>query len=127
SCRHFILRIFCGIPMTNVWCGKTFKWCCEKWAAYKSTRLDNFGLCLLVCLLLALPARSAERSAEMDRPAKHVNLITVDAAINPAIADFIHESITRSTEEGAPALVIQLDTPGGLLIQTKTCEKNLFG
>ena len=113
--------------MTNVWCGKTFKRCCEKWDAYKSTRLDNFGLCLLACILLALPARSAERSTEVGRPAKHVNLTTIDAAINPAIADFIHESITRSTEEGAPALVIQLDTPGGLLNSTRTIVKDLLG
>ena len=109
--------------MTNVWCGKTFKRCCEKWDAYKSIRLNNFGLCLFVCILLALPARSAE----VDRPAKHVNLITVDAAINPAIADFIHESITRSTEEGASALVIQLDTPGGLLNSTRMIVKDLLG
>ena len=67
------------------------------------------------------------RSAEMGRAAKHVNLITIDAAINPAIADFIHESITRSTEEGAPALVIQLDTPGGLLNSTRTIVKDLLG
>jgi membrane-bound serine protease (ClpP class) len=63
----------------------------------------------------------------VDIAAKHINLIAIDAMINPAIADFIHESITRSTEEGAQALVIQLDTPGGLLNSTRTIVKDLLG
>jgi membrane-bound serine protease (ClpP class) len=57
----------------------------------------------------------------------HVNLIVLDTTINPAVADFIHESIARSAQEGAEALIIQLDTPGGLLNSTKTIVKDILG
>jgi membrane-bound serine protease (ClpP class) len=57
----------------------------------------------------------------------HVNLIVLDTTINPAVADFIRESIMRSAQEGASALVIQLDTPGGLLNSTKTIVKDILG
>ncbi len=59
--------------------------------------------------------------------ANHVNLIVIDGTINPAVADFIHESIARTRDEGALALVIQLDTPGGLLSSTKTIVKDILG
>ena len=56
----------------------------------------------------------------------HINLIVVDATINPAVADFIRESIDHASKDGALALIIQLDTPGGLLTSTKTIVKNLL-
>ena len=56
-----------------------------------------------------------------------VHLITLDASINPATADFIHESIFSAAHEGAQALIIELDTPGGLLDSTKSIVKDLLG
>jgi membrane-bound serine protease (ClpP class) len=56
-----------------------------------------------------------------------VDLIVVDAMINPAIADFIHESILAAQHDGARALIIELDTPGGLLDSTKSIVKDLLG
>ena len=56
----------------------------------------------------------------------HVNLIVLDTTINPAVVDFIHESISSSLQDGAAALIIQLDTPGGLLNSTKTIVKDLL-
>ena len=57
----------------------------------------------------------------------HVDLITIDGSINPAVDDFIRESIVRSKSNGAAALIIQLDTPGGLLTSTRTIVKELLG
>ncbi len=48
-----------------------------------------------------------------------VNVITVDGVITPGVASYIEKSITQSEEEDAVALVIELDTPGGLLVSTK--------
>jgi membrane-bound serine protease (ClpP class) len=56
----------------------------------------------------------------------HINLIVVDATINPAVADFIRESIDQASKDGALALIIQFDTPGGLLTSTKTIVKDLL-
>jgi len=56
-----------------------------------------------------------------------VHLIVIDAGINPATADFIHESIAAAHAGGARALIIQLDTPGGLLDSTRLIVKELLG
>jgi membrane-bound serine protease (ClpP class) len=57
----------------------------------------------------------------------HVDLIVIDGSINPAVDDFIRESIARAKSNGARALVIQLDTPGGLLSSTRTIVKEILG
>ena len=66
------------------------------------------ALGLLLAAALAASAR-----------AETVAAITIDGAINPAIADFVAKSIDRAYTTGASALVIQLDTPGGLVVSTK--------
>jgi membrane-bound serine protease (ClpP class) len=63
---------------------------------------------LAVLLLAAAPVRAA-----------HVNVVTVDGAINPAVSDYLVRAIERSGDEGAEALLLELDTPGGLVASTK--------
>jgi membrane-bound serine protease (ClpP class) len=58
---------------------------------------------------------------------RQVYVITIDAGINPATADFIHESLVAAAHAGAQALIIELDTPGGLLDSTKSIVKDLLG
>jgi len=58
--------------------------------------------------------------------APHVDLIVIDGSINPAVDDFIRESINRARSSEARALVIQLDTPGGLLSSTRTIVKEML-
>ncbi|MBI3300729.1 MAG: nodulation protein NfeD [Deltaproteobacteria bacterium] len=88
--------------------------------------LPRFFTVLFLAACLALWTGGA-CDAATDPTAAHVNLIVVDATINPAVADFIHESITRSSQDGAQALIIQLDTPGGLLNSTKSIVKDILG
>jgi len=57
----------------------------------------------------------------------HVDLITINGSINPAVDDFIRESIARAKSDGAQALIIQLDTPGGLLESTRSIVKEILG
>jgi membrane-bound serine protease (ClpP class) len=52
--------------------------------------------------------------------------IVVDGAINPAVASFVSESIDRARADEAAALVIELDTPGGLLTSAKAIVKDLL-
>lgn len=74
-------------------------------------------LFLLFSLVLALPLPVA---------AQTVRVITVDAAIFPASAQFIHEAIQRSAERGDECIVIRLNTPGGLLKSTRTIVTDLL-
>jgi len=62
-----------------------------------------------------------------DAAAPHVDLIAIDGSINPAVDDYIRESINRAKLNGARALIIQLDTPGGLLNSTRTIVKEMLG
>lgn len=58
--------------------------------------------------------------------ATHVNHIEVDGVISAATADFIQGAIDRSEGEGASALLIELDTPGGVLDPTKEIVQSLL-
>jgi membrane-bound serine protease (ClpP class) len=51
--------------------------------------------------------------------AAHVNVVRIDASINPASSDYLQQAIATSEADGAEALVLELDTPGGLLAATK--------
>ncbi|HXV36257.1 MAG TPA: nodulation protein NfeD [Myxococcota bacterium] len=62
-------------------------------------------------LALALLAGAAE--------AAHINRIAIKGSINPASSDFIQGAIAQSESDSARALLIELDTPGGLLASTK--------
>ncbi len=48
-----------------------------------------------------------------------VHRIRIDGVINPISTKFIIEAVERAEEEGAEALLIELDTPGGLLEATR--------
>ncbi|HEY2989299.1 MAG TPA: nodulation protein NfeD [Candidatus Binatia bacterium] len=56
-----------------------------------------------------------------------VHFISIDGTINPAVDDFIREGIARARLDGAKALIIQLDTPGGLLESTRSIVKEMLG
>lgn len=45
--------------------------------------------------------------------------IKIDGSINPATSDFIHKSIEEAEKNNAECLVIELNTPGGLLKSTR--------
>jgi len=83
---------------------------------------------LKTILLLGLIALGAGAFAQpKDGAAPHVDLIAIDGSINPAVDDFIREGIARARNNGARALIIQMDTPGGLLTSTRTIVKEMLG
>lgn len=78
-----------------------------------------FALMVFGCLLQALAAQKAPDPDKPQESSGPVAVINVKTVINPSTADFIIESIHRAERENAQCLIIQLDTPGGLLDSTR--------
>ena len=72
---------------------------------------------LLVVFLAAMPSFLSGQT---------VHVITIDATVNPATAEYIHHSIEKAVSGGAECLVIQLNTPGGLLKSTRDIVSDLL-
>ena len=69
---------------------------------------------LLVCsvVLGAVAVAQAITPASASRPT--VAQIPLDDAIGPPAAEYFHDAATRAVADGSAAIVLQLDTPGGL-------------
>ncbi|HWA26182.1 MAG TPA: nodulation protein NfeD [Lacunisphaera sp.] len=50
----------------------------------------------------------------------------IDGPIGPATADYVVRAVDRAETEGVQCLIIELDTPGGLLDSTKTIVQKLL-
>ena len=62
-----------------------------------------------------------------DAAAEKVALIKIDGAIGPATASYIARSIDEAQRQNAQCLVIELNTPGGLLDSTQTIVQSFLG
>src|SRR6266704_5640816 len=58
--------------------------------------------------------------------AAQVSLIKIDGALGPATASYIARAIGVSSQRGDACLIIQLDTPGGLLESTKEITRSFY-
>ena len=67
---------------------------------------------ILLAAVLLLLALSAGASVYAQTP--HVDVITIKGTINPVLIDYVERGIEQAEDTGAQALIIQLDTPGGL-------------
>jgi len=56
-----------------------------------------------------------------------VSLIKIDGAIGPATASYISRSIDEARAQNTQCLIIQLNTPGGLLDSTQTIVQSFLG
>lgn len=55
-----------------------------------------------------------------------VLIIEVDGIINPATAKFITDSIDQAVQQNAQCLIVQLDTPGGLMESMRLIVKKIL-
>jgi membrane-bound serine protease (ClpP class) len=61
------------------------------------------------------------------QPGATVLQLTIDGTINAATVIYVREGLRVAEERGAAALLIVLDTPGGLLESTKLIVKDILG
>ena len=66
------------------------------------------GLALAGGLSLAFPAHARSAAAT-------VPVLQLDGVVDPFVADYLQSSIERAAGDGAPAVMIEIDTPGGLI------------
>jgi len=59
-------------------------------------------------------------------PAAQVGLIKIDGAIGPATGSYIARAINEAAVQNDECLIIQLDTPGGLLESTKLIVQTFY-
>jgi membrane-bound serine protease (ClpP class) len=70
--------------------------------------------------------KAAQPKAVPAPPEKMVLVIEIDDPITPVVAEHISKSIDKATEKRAEALIIQMDTPGGLVESTREIVKKML-
>jgi membrane-bound serine protease (ClpP class) len=66
-------------------------------------------------------------NAPAEEARKEVMTINIDGVINPVSAEFIGKSIRKANDKRVEALVIELDTPGGLDTSMRSIVKDIVG
>ena len=95
------------------------------------------GLAWMVASLLAsagpAPIRAADPSASpsaspgtIGDPTAPVYVVTTTGIVDNVMAGYIEESVRRAAEDGSPAVIIKLNTPGGALDSTQRIVSSLL-
>jgi membrane-bound serine protease (ClpP class) len=74
----------------------------------------------------SLPEDTAVADTATGPVAPFVYRVVIDGAISPASAEFLTDAIERAEDEGAAALVVELDTPGGLVDSTRDIVQRIL-
>ncbi len=85
--------------------------------------MKKYNALLAVIFLVLSLSGSMGSSAEEKAP---ILMIDVDGIINPATAKFIIDAIDEATQQNAQCLIIQLDTPGGLMEAMRLIVKKML-
>jgi len=92
---------------------------------WKSLFLVPCTLCLSIALFL-YGALSSWPLAVLAAEKQPIYVITMASSINPPVAEFVTRSLAKAEKDKAAALVIQLDTPGGLDSSMRTIVQGIL-
>jgi membrane-bound serine protease (ClpP class) len=90
-----------------------------------SLRANAWPLPVLLLAAVAIAGGDAGVAAE-PAAAPHVLVARLDTIIHPVAAEFVREAVEQADKEGAAALVLELDTPGGLLTSTRDITRAMM-
>jgi membrane-bound serine protease (ClpP class) len=85
--------------------------------------LKHYKLLIFLFFLILSPVFGILGQTQDKAP---IFTIEVDGIINPATAKFIIDSIDEASKEGGQCLIIQLDTPGGLMESMRVIVKKIL-
>ena len=80
---------------------------------------------LWLMMVLLVVALSLVASAKAASPS--IMILEVEGAIVPVVADYIHRGLKQAQEEEATAVIVQLNTPGGLVSTTQLIIEDFLG
>lgn len=83
------------------------------------------GIVLLAAVLQAAPA-GGPGADTAPRAVGTVLLLDIRDGIGPATRDYLQRGIAQATEEGANAVVLRIDTPGGLDASTRDINRAIL-
>ncbi len=93
----------------------------------KKRRLGWLGFLGMVCLALLLwTMRFVPFSAQAAEDKRPIYIIHVHDTINPGLQDFIEHAIETAEEASAECLIVELDTPGGLVTAMRGIVKAMM-
>jgi membrane-bound serine protease (ClpP class) len=95
----------------------------------KSTACKRFPIVaatVATCLGLSVPGLGAAADEEAATAAGEVHLLRVQSIIHPVASRYLRDSLEEADEAGAAALVVELDTPGGLLQSTREMSEAML-
>src|SRR4030067_2403697 len=85
-------------------------------------RKNIFAVVLLIIVIILYPSLFFS-----EEPKRDVMVITLSGVINPVATEYIGKSIKITNEKKLEALVIELDTPGGLDTSMRKIVKDIIG
>lgn len=92
--------------------------CARRWR-----RLRRAGGAVLILLGLSAIARPAPRSAG----GGSVRVVELEGVVSPIVARYFSRALEQATADGDAAIVLRIDTPGGLLDATREMTQAMLG
>lgn len=90
------------------------------------TMLQKYICLSILLLLLTANGQTNEESQAVFFDDSHIAILTIDGGIGPATTDYIVRSMEKAEQQGAVAIVIKIDTPGGLDAATRDIIKAIL-
>ncbi len=91
----------------------------------KRSSKHGLGFLWILASLLATQ-QTAVAADDKNAAATTVAVIRINGAINPLTAEYIADAISDAVDEKRECLIIELDTPGGLMESTRLITKAIF-